>query len=546
MISLNNWRPDPLSRESILSRARRKPLGGSPVRERVPGDDDEALRSAETRHRIQSFYDVLQGGDEAEQARVLGKIIESWRADNAAGGLPVYAHRPLPQDFARDLAGIFKTPGAEGKATADAIAVRLEPGTSAALMQQIAALKHEAIANAAPAEWMPDGEEAPDSLGERDPRAMALIKSLLKRPGPQSHDSAHARTTDDIATLNQFTDRNGLRLPLLPEDDMRRAQTLEFRPDRDGSAQWQNQPWDGRREPVLPVQSNTGQPLPDDQEMYDADAPWFPLPTDHFYGPSINRRSSRDPSQRVDGMAPTAPDQYQPGHWRQRAGARTETGKVLVGIDELPLIHQQTLRRRGWMHPTGVLHGNERLENGFGYFGATRLRRGNVSWHGGYDAVANEMNTVQMPTDARLVSMVDTATSEDCKDKNGRKILDPLTGKPRKRSRGYTLTFDLGNGMRLSLLHVRPTQNLRVGQNIGMGELIGEVDTNAYCGTNDHTHMQITMQAGHYNGQDVSGFAVDPTDLVERNGEPRRQHDDNNFFGREWDEFWRDLGRRWP
>ena len=74
-----------------------------------------------------------------------------------------------------------------------------------------------------------------------------------------------------------------------------------------------------------------------------------------------------------------------------------------------------------------------------------------------------------------------------------------------------------------------------------MGEDLGVVDRQAYLGKNDHTHMQITAEGGAYNGQDVDGFAVDPTNLVERGGVPIAPPD-----GAYSDDggFWEELRRR--
>jgi hypothetical protein len=49
-----------------------------------------------------------------------------------------------------------------------------------------------------------------------------------------------------------------------------------------------------------------------------------------------------------------------------------------------------------------------------------------------------------------------------------------------------------------------------------MGDDLGTVDTNAYSGKNDHTHLQITLDGGVFNGAPVKGFAVDPTILFDK------------------------------
>ncbi|MBI1213953.1 MAG: hypothetical protein GC190_21030 [Alphaproteobacteria bacterium] len=128
-----------------------------------------------------------------------------------------------------------------------------------------------------------------------------------------------------------------------------------------------------------------------------------------------------------------------------------------------------------------------------------------------------------MPTDAQLIDLHEAfktdAHGQPKLDKNGNKI-----------SIGYIATFNLGNGLHLSLLHLRPSQKLRdfwrdirthpgMDRTVRMGNVLGNVDTQAYEGRNDHVHLQITTDGGWYNGQRVKGFAVDPTPFLAPEGQ---------------------------
>ena len=153
------------------------------------------------------------------------------------------------------------------------------------------------------------------------------------------------------------------------------------------------------------------------------------------------------------------------------------------------------------MSPTGNFAQTEPLARGYGYFGSSRANF--TFYHGGGDFKGTK---VLMPTDAPLIGVAESFVN--------------------KTSIGYTLTFDLGDGMQLAVLHVHPSQELLQfwarTQNesppqrmVQMGHELGDVDTNAYGGRNDHTHLQITLNGGFFNGAPVKGFAVDPTRLFD-------------------------------
>jgi hypothetical protein len=68
---------------------------------------DEAAPSAATRDEMRSYLDAWHIGDESGQRTALNKVIQTWRADNAAGGVPVHGHLPFPGDFAKVVVGLL-------------------------------------------------------------------------------------------------------------------------------------------------------------------------------------------------------------------------------------------------------------------------------------------------------------------------------------------------------------------------------------------------------------------------------------------------------
>lgn len=134
--TLADWRANGAhARQSILGRPRRKDEGREPDGE----DEDDVKRSPATEHHIQTFFDALQAGDTAEQSHALAKIVDTWRADNNAGGLPVYAHQPLPNAFAKSLGEVMRSaPNPEGKSMMASLATKLEPGARLSVSQQLA------------------------------------------------------------------------------------------------------------------------------------------------------------------------------------------------------------------------------------------------------------------------------------------------------------------------------------------------------------------------------------------------------------------------
>ena len=136
----------------LLTKTRSPALRGSFAAqgygERFAADDDQfdsddgAVRSDRTNREIEAFLDAHANSDVPDQARTLDGVIRSRRADNAAGGQPVYGHAPFPDSFGFVLAHLFtRTPLAQREA-ADVIA-RLEPGVRMSVAAQLRAQLQE-------------------------------------------------------------------------------------------------------------------------------------------------------------------------------------------------------------------------------------------------------------------------------------------------------------------------------------------------------------------------------------------------------------------
>ncbi|MBP6014442.1 MAG: hypothetical protein KBA31_19595 [Alphaproteobacteria bacterium] len=411
----------------------------------------------------------------------------------------------------------------------------------------IAAFKsgdHAAIAgNVELLEGFGNGEEVQTDFLDGPEREMFEGVSALRRAG-HSFDGAVKRFMEGLELTPEKREARGrafdrlMRLPGALEilkDDLFNALKID-RPggleldESETGARGQTLPWDGQRDAGIPLQSGFGR-YSEPVETAPADeAPWRSSPSSPGDGaPRITRQVPAYPKPKPV-LLPGIPRGYQPGDWYNDQGATTGLDKVLVPASELSPRQQANLQRRRWMHPTGQTHGNQSLTQGMGYFGASRREGTKVTYHGGIDCPGT---TVRMPTDAELVEVVEmTGTDEK--------------GNP--FSKGYMLVFDLGDGLQMSLLHVRPNERILALKEqldgrarfvrplrIRMGEVLGEVDTAAYDGRNDHTHMQIITSGGAYNGRSVPGFAVDPTPFVEKDGEPVLETDGQR------DDLWDDF-----
>jgi hypothetical protein len=66
----------------------------------VSDDEGQAVPSAATKESIRAAVAALLDGNDVAGEKI-DEVVETWRADNAAGGLGVHQHLPLPNEFAR-------------------------------------------------------------------------------------------------------------------------------------------------------------------------------------------------------------------------------------------------------------------------------------------------------------------------------------------------------------------------------------------------------------------------------------------------------------
>ena len=235
--TLSDWRSNgALSRQSILGRPHRKD-----GRERP--NEDEVLRSRATEHHIQTFFGALEVGDESEQSHTLAKIVQSWRADNNAGGLPVYAHLPLPSAFANELANVVHS-GLDGKPAAEGITAKLEPGARLSVLQQLRSSPSPSYPRQLPPP-MPSHipnrnafdplERAPTWAPEQTPRERAESPQVSPPPPIvertwQQELTARARSGERRNAFEEWGETlwSYLGYPISPDEQLRRQKAREL------------------------------------------------------------------------------------------------------------------------------------------------------------------------------------------------------------------------------------------------------------------------------------------------------------------------------
>jgi hypothetical protein len=98
-------------------------------------DDQQVRKSANTESAIQS-YATARNPD--EMSHWLNKIVESWRADNAAAGLSVLDHKPLPRDAGDRVAeALWSAPERDRQAALSGILARSDPGVKLHVAAQL-------------------------------------------------------------------------------------------------------------------------------------------------------------------------------------------------------------------------------------------------------------------------------------------------------------------------------------------------------------------------------------------------------------------------
>jgi protein required for attachment to host cells len=169
----------PALRPSVLGRAiGRKALTLIP---RNADEDvgDEASPSNATAEHIRTYLDAWPGTSDAPRKDGLNDIVRTWRADNAAGGVPVYAHLPLPATFATTLARLVdETGGTEKQHLLDNVAAELDPSVRTLVKGQLAAAIDE---NDARRVARPE-QRTTDDMNEEHPSNGEAARHDLSRP----------------------------------------------------------------------------------------------------------------------------------------------------------------------------------------------------------------------------------------------------------------------------------------------------------------------------------------------------------------------------
>ncbi len=124
-----------------VSHDQHRPLGRGA--RRLPrtsvADEDEAKPSAATNAHVRTYLEAWATGDEARQNEALNKVVQAWRGDNAAGGVPVHGHMPLPTSFADTLVHILR---AGDETSVERTVAAADASVRPLLKQQLARVAH--------------------------------------------------------------------------------------------------------------------------------------------------------------------------------------------------------------------------------------------------------------------------------------------------------------------------------------------------------------------------------------------------------------------
>lgn len=126
-------------RSSVLGRAAARKM-----RSIVEDASDDAVPSPATKSQMQAYLDAWRNSDKTGLERALNKVVEGWRTDNSAGGVPVHAHLPLPDTFAEVIARLAREE-VPGQGTLADIVAKLDPGIKTLVSQQISDLSNREI-----------------------------------------------------------------------------------------------------------------------------------------------------------------------------------------------------------------------------------------------------------------------------------------------------------------------------------------------------------------------------------------------------------------
>lgn len=542
-------------RTSVLGRA----MGRKVRTLHQPGaaDEDEAKPSLATDEHVRKFFDAWDVGDDDGLREAMGKVVQSWRADNAAGGVPVHAHLPLPKGISKVLARLVGETGREAARPFARVITKLDPGGQAVVAQQLNdAMRVNSIEAYAHGVHNEVDHGLGDYMlrrtredGEADTRQTnALLTNLLEGASGESNGASQA----GLRQFGRRLDSEGADAAGDSGRDRGARRTLEYNEARDGGPRAAPLPWGGE---YGRVQSLNAAPYGQAFQTRTSPAAGARLgapagargPLDEDIGEAYDDPDALRPTSK---SAAYGPPWYTPGDWRKHRDPRTSGNSLLVGPERLSQAQKKNLADRNWIFPTdgGPEYGPDGVN--YPYFGARRSAGGPPTFHGGYDARFRKpaAGSNQKP-DKRVVA----ATRAKFKRFE------------RTDSKGNVINkviFDLGDGLTLEMLHIEPTPEIlamdrqvradearanaarqagRPVPNVRYPELdaghpLGEVDALPGKKAHDHTHMQlITMVNGER-------WTVDITPYMERRARRHWRYPTNDWMERRYDDmFGQDL-----
>lgn len=99
--------------------------------------EERAIPSSRTNTAMRTYFDAREGGDTASAWDAVRDAAMSWRADNNAGGLPVYGHLPLPRPFAAEVARDVNNVEEDRETALNDLLSRFDPGLAAHVKSQL-------------------------------------------------------------------------------------------------------------------------------------------------------------------------------------------------------------------------------------------------------------------------------------------------------------------------------------------------------------------------------------------------------------------------
>lgn len=99
--------------------------------------EERAVPSPRTNTAIRAYFDSRMGGDTQGAWNAVRDTALSWRADNNAGGVPVFGHLPLPKAFAADIARELGENDVGSGSVLRELLVQLDPGLAKQVRSQL-------------------------------------------------------------------------------------------------------------------------------------------------------------------------------------------------------------------------------------------------------------------------------------------------------------------------------------------------------------------------------------------------------------------------